>query len=186
MKGVIGSTKKRQDVRERIEEIILKYKSGITAQKIADEFKIAKSVILKLLRPHVSMRKPAPLKGRVPWNKGLNRFTDERVNKWSGERNGLWKGGVTPLNMKVRRCKQYIWWTKVIFQRDNWTCVQCKKRGGNLEADHFPKLFCEIMKSISSLEEAMFCDELWDLKNGRTLCLSCHNKTKSFKLWSNK
>ena len=186
MKGIIGSTKKRQDIREKIEEIILKYKSGTTAQKIADEFKISKSIILTLLRPHVFMRKSAPLKGRIPWNKGLNRFTDKRILKYSGEKNVNWKGGVTPLNMKVRRCKKYIWWTKAIFQRDNWTCVSCKKRGGDLEADHYPKLFCEIMKTIFSLEEATLCDELWNLNNGRTLCLSCHNKTKSFKFWSNK
>jgi len=33
---------------------------------------------------------------------------------------------------------------------------------------------------INSLEEALNCEELWNVNNGRTLCRKCHNKTKTY------
>lgn len=33
--------------------------------------------------------------------------------------------------------------------------------------------------NITTVEEAINCDELWNINNGQTLCYSCHrNKTK--------
>ena len=34
--------------------------------------------------------------------------------------------------------------------------------------------------NIKTLEEAIRCPELWDINNGRTLCNTCHNKTKRY------
>ncbi len=31
---------------------------------------------------------------------------------------------------------------------------------------------------ISSVEHAITCNDLWNIENGRTLCIKCHNKTK--------
>lgn len=52
----------------------------------------------------------------------------------------------------------------------------CNIRGGKLEADHCPKSFSEIFREnkIQSLEDALNCEELWDINNGRTLCKNCH------------
>jgi len=30
---------------------------------------------------------------------------------------------------------------------------------------------------VSVLEQALNCDKLWDINNGRTLCRKCHKKT---------
>jgi hypothetical protein len=45
------------------------------------------------------------------------------------------------------------------------------------------KMFAEIMRDnkIESLEMAMECEELWSLKNNRTLCESCHKRTDTYK-----
>jgi len=112
--------------------------------------------------------------------------TDEERRKISeglrGHKAHSWKGGITPIVQKVRHCYKYKQWRTSVFERDNYTCVFCSKRGGDLNADHHPKLFSQIMvdNEIRNLEKAMVCDELWDIKNGRTLCEPCHFETFKF------
>lgn len=111
-------------------------------------------------------------KGRIPWNKGKPHLVREK--------NPNWKGGITPLVLQIRHHFKYRQWVSDIFMRDDYTCQMCLERGGNLEADHYPKPFSIIFKEndIKTLEEALDCEEFWSINNGRTLCVSCHNKTK--------
>ena len=73
---------------------------------------------------------------------------------------------------------QKFLWIIAIFERDNYTCQECKKRGVELHAHHCIKEFAKIIRDnkITSIEEALACEELWDLKNGITLCVDCHDK----------
>ena len=163
------------------EQILKDYNDGYAILWLTRKYESHKRIIRAVLKEKgiIDFR---GRKGIRAWNKGLNQFTDERILRWSGAKNPNWKGGVTELNVKVRRCGKYIAWVKIILKRDNWTCKLCGKRGGNLEVDHCPKLFSEIMQNIKSLREAMDSKELWDINNGRTLCKPCHNTTKkSFK-----
>jgi hypothetical protein len=97
----------------------------------------------------------------------------------SGEKHYLWNGGKN-LKHRIRGCFKYRQWRSDIFTRDDFTCQICDKRGGYLEADHNPKLFSEIIKEykITTLEQSLECEELWNINNGRTLCRKCHDKTK--------
>lgn len=54
-------------------------------------------------------------------------------------------------------------WRKFIFERDNYTCLNCKQKGGKLQAHHkFPyKTHPELRFSI---------------ENGMTLCEPCHKE----------
>lgn len=106
----------------------------------------------------------------------------KRVKKLSGENQWNWKGGITSLNMQVRGCFKTRQWRSDVFQRDDYTCQHCGLRGVYLEADHYPKLFYLIMQenNIKSIEEALNCEELWNINNGRTLCRKCHDKTKIY------
>lgn len=56
-------------------------------------------------------------------------------------------------------------WRKLVFERDNWTCQECKVRGNYLEAHHIKPF-------------AYFPDLRFELSNGMTLCRPCHDKTK--------
>lgn len=175
MRWCKGSTKKRTDLRENLKEIISLYQSGITAEKIGKMKFASKRLILQLLRESgINRRIWRTPKGRIPWNK------NKRSPQTSGDKNGNWKGGITSLNQNVHHLFEYREWIRDIFKRDDFTCVKCKKRGGNIEADHYPILFSEILKKyqIKSVEEAIRCSELWNIDNGRTLCLKCHNRTK--------
>lgn len=97
-----------------------------------------------------------------------------------GERNPFWKGGVTKLSDSIRSCVKYKEWRNGVFNRDMFTCT-CGKKGGDLEAHHI-KPFSKILKEngISSIEEAIICNELWDITNGITLCIQCHKDTDTF------
>ena len=83
-----------------------------------------------------------------------------------GNLNGRWKGGITPENRRIRNSSEYKAWRKSVFERDNYTCVQCGNRG-SLHADH--------------IKEFAFHPELrLSLENGRTLCVDCHKKTSNY------
>lgn len=99
-----------------------------------------------------------------------------------GEQNGNWKGGITPLNNKIRHLIEYDLWRKTIQRRDNFTCQLCNNGCNVLNVDHYPKTFASIIKdnNSSSLEEAINCDELWDMNNARTLCIDCHKNTTTY------
>ena len=75
--------------------------------------------------------------------------------------------------------EKYKKWRNDIFERDDFTCQECKKRGGDLEAHHVED-FSKVIKknNIETVEQALGCNELWKINNGQTLCQECHNKTK--------
>ena len=112
---------------------------GFLGKKHSNETKI--KIILKL-RGQIKGYKFS--KGNIPWN---------------------WKGGVTPLNEKIRHSLEMNQWRRAVFERDNYTCQFCKARNGNgkkiiLNADH--------IKPFSKFPELRF-----DVNNGRTLCFEC-------------
>src|ERR1035437_1989974 len=83
-----------------------------------------------------------------------------------GEKSPHWKGGVTPINHKLRTSPEYADWRTQVFVRDNYTCVECGSRGVSLHADH--------IKQFAYYPELRLV-----IENGRTLCVPCHRKTDS-------
>ena len=99
-----------------------------------------------------------------------------------GKNNPNWKGGITALVFRIRHSLEYNQWRIAIFIRDNYTCQKCGEKGGKLNVDHYPKTFAQLLKenNIKSLEDALFCNILWDIKKNRTLCIGCHKKTPTY------
>jgi 5-methylcytosine-specific restriction endonuclease McrA len=94
--------------------------------------------------------------GRIPWNKG------KKCPQLSGENNSSWRGGITSFN-KIERNKFRDTVMKSVFERDNYTCQICGKRGVELHIDH--------IRPWSEYIELRF-----DINNCRTLCRECHYK----------
>jgi len=98
-----------------------------------------------------------------------------------GSKSYLWKGGISPLHKQIRLCFESRQWRSDVFTRDNFTCQMCGKRGYKLNAHHL-KPFNKIVEEykIKSIQEALNCDELWNINNGQTLCHNCHKKTNTY------
>ena len=134
---------------------------------------------------------------RISWNKGTKGIMKKnntsfkkghkkgirfgRDKNYSGEKHWNWKGGITPVIMKIRLSKLMKQWRKKVFKRDNYVCQKCGIKGGKLQAHHKIS-FSKIIKlyGIDSLSSAKKCDLLWNVNNGVTLCKKCHKKTKSY------
>ena len=100
----------------------------------------------KLTKEHIEKIKTFK-PGNVPWNKGL--------------------GTVSSENEKARKTKQARDWRTAVFERDDYTCVWCGKRGGRLNADHIKQF-------------AYYPELRYELGNGRTLCIGCHKTTETY------
>lgn len=98
-----------------------------------------------------------------------------RGAKVRGQLHPGWKGGVSKLNLSIRRMTEYRRWAGAVAQRDG-KCVDCGSTH-NLEADHVEGL-AELMErhGVKSREDARACAALWDVANGRLLCEPCHYK----------
>lgn len=79
----------------------------------------------------------------------------------------FWKGGLTKQNQIIRESAEYGIWRRAVYERDGYTCVECKIRGGKLNADHIKPF-------------ALFPEFRFELSNGRTLCVPCHRKTDTW------
>lgn len=89
-----------------------------------------------------------------------------------GKDSHLWKGGVTSLHNQIRKSAEYRAWRRMVYERDNYTCVECGKRSKRgkritLNADH--------IKPFSLYPELRF-----EVANGRTLCVLCHKRTETY------
>ena len=99
-------------------------------------------------------------KDKPSWNKGKKGYL-------SGEKHYNWKGGITPINFKIRQSLEYKLWREAVFLRDKFTCIWCGQVGGKLNADHIKPF-------------ALFPELRFSIDNGRTLCVSCHRTTETF------
>lgn len=90
-----------------------------------------------------------------------------RLKARRGKNNHMWRGGVWGENDRIRHSPQLKDWRMAVFERDDYTCQLCGKRGGELHADH--------IKSFSEFSELRF-----EVSNGRTLCVPCHRKTDTY------
>ena len=131
--------------------------------------------------PFVKGHKLGFKKGNTPWCKGIKgiiKRSDEskinyrnsklgKNNPMFGKHPANWKGGTRKEYAIIRDSDCYKVWRRKVFERDNWTCVFCNKRGGDIETDH--------IKPFAYFPELRF-----EISNGRTLCKKCHQNTDTY------
>lgn len=91
------------------------------------------------------------------YHAGVN--LEGEIQIWSGNSTPPWKR----TKDQQRRTSDYKNWRSSVFERDNYTCQVCGKRGGTLNAHH--------IKSFKSFPKLRT-----ELRNGVTLCVKCHRK----------
>lgn len=103
------------------------------------------------------------------------------VGKLVGNKSPFWKGGENSISSRVRKLFMYRQWREGVFKRDEYTCVLCARVGGTLNADHIiPFRHILLEETIRDIQMAIKCDKLWDISNGRTLCVDCHRQTPTW------
>lgn len=193
--------------KDKYQDIIDIYLSGKSMPETAKYFNVSESTILNILKRCNIARRTVKEGNSLKWKNDdfRNNQIEKRKNKpsgalgktWkvdkiikrpnnSGENNHFWKGGKTKLSLQIRNSVEYSFWRKQIFERDNYTCQICgrkNKKGDKviIEVDHiypFSKILDDF--DITSIEEAISCEKIWDIENGRTLCRECHKKTETW------
>lgn len=106
-------------------------------------------------------------KGKIISQEQRKKLSEAGRGKRIGPLNHMWKGGISPINTRIRNSAESRDWRSKVFKRDDFTCQQCGERGGKINADHI-KPFC------------LFPELRFDINNGRTLCESCHKKTPTW------
>ena len=113
----------------------------------------------------------AKMKGRELTPEHRVKIIRSLVNTWLNPKRGAehpnWKGGISPINARIRQGKEHQLWVRSVKERDNYTCVLCGHYSLSNHADH--------IKSFSAYPELRT-----SIENGRTLCIDCHRKTDNF------
>lgn len=102
---------------------------------------------------------------RKPLMSIVTRLKLSEANK--GVKSWRWKGGLTSINKAIRNGLEFKLWRESVFARDNWTCQDCKERGGELHPHHIKPF-------------ALFPELRFAIDNGLTLCKECHKKTETY------
>jgi len=129
-----------------------------------------------------------PMFGKISPNRGKKISKEIMEKRLKNRKYGIgknsthWKGGVTKIDVKCRKMKEYINWRNKVFQRDNYTCQFCNRSKCYVTAHHIIS-FSKLIKKykIKNIIDARNCKELWNVKNGVTLCEKCHSLTDNYK-----
>jgi len=112
---------------------------------------------------------------RVVCNKGHNlqvsfdKFKNQKVRCYvcyrennRGENHPNWNRQLSDEErLKNRDTTENREWRKLIFEKDNYTCQKCNKKGGTINAHH--------IENYSTVKEKRF-----EVSNGITFCEECH------------
>jgi 5-methylcytosine-specific restriction endonuclease McrA len=86
---------------------------------------------------------------------------------WQKERKGPTRRTYAKRNRTKHGSVEQREWRQLIFERDDFTCQFCGARGGRLQADHI-------------LPFSTHPRLRYELSNGRTLCVPCHQTTPTY------
>jgi hypothetical protein len=90
----------------------------------------------------------------------------------------------TLLKLKIRNTTKYLNWRLSILKRDNFKCKICHtsvKYNKSLRLEvHHAKIFNDIC-NVSTVEQALACEELWHLNNGFSICYKCHKDVEQLR-----
>jgi hypothetical protein len=94
----------------------------------------------------------------------------------------------TPLlKLKIRNTTKYLNWRIAVLKRDGFRCKICHtsvKDNKSLRLEvHHAKTFNDICNEnyVSTVEQALGCEELWSMNNGFSICYTCHKDVEKLR-----
>ena len=177
----------------------IKRRSHSEATEIAGKFKKKNLIIKKCLVCNFSFSSYASQKrkycSRKCYDENRNRSWEISEDKRRyGKLSSNYIDGRTDLNTLIRELAKYETWRKKVFERDNYTCQECFKRGGNLEAHHKKAFRIILGEFLSYYSQFSFFEDktilirlseswkdFWNVDNGITYCRLCHGKNDKYR-----
>jgi len=193
----IHKKQSKEHIAKRVEKLIGQKRTVEQKQRMVDShkgYKMPESQKQRLRELQIGTKQSAEtVEKRVAKLRGRKRTIEQRKRislskigmaiPWlTGKNNPNWRGGISKIDRLCRRMREYYKWRSDVFTRDNWTCQTCGITGVYVTAHHkigFSKIIKE--NGIKNQEDARKCKELWDTKNGVTLCEECHKLTDNYK-----
>ena len=146
---------------------------GLSTIKIASELRVSPGTVSRWLKRFEIPRreKGGSLKGQTMSLASREKMRKSKKGKYLGANNPNWKGAKISAEIRDRRSYQAKIWRAACLNRDGHTCTAC----GSIEKLH--------VHHILAYKE--YPDRRWDLHNGKTLCVFCHEKVhkRTFPNW---
>lgn len=155
-----------------INGMIKLFKNGVSLDSIGKEFNIDRVTVIRILKEHYPHYSPRKNNGLKIAHDTIHKkcISGEWQKSVSARAQGIpidqWKKFVTQESEFFYKSKEWKELRDQIFQRDNFTCQLCFKRGSK-------KINAHHIKKRSNFKELSL-----DSKNLITLCVDCHDKTK--------
>lgn len=120
-------------------------------------------------------------------NNGKPWHSTETINKIQNKRKLFYDklGRKTNLSDRLKKTEKYKLWRKSVFERDNYTCQECGKKGVYLQAHHIFSKSKLIELNNNDYDKCIKDEKMWEVSNGLTLCKICHKKTESYGVFRN-
>jgi hypothetical protein len=100
-------------------------------------------------------------------SKETRKKMSENHADFKGEKGTNWKGGMGTKRHRAMGQAKYILWRSQVFERDTYTCQNCKRSGIYIMAHH--------IKSWAKYPQLRYT-----ISNGLTLCKICHAKQDKY------
>lgn len=101
-------------------------------------------------------------KGTTMSAESRRKMSAAKRGKYTGSSNSNWKGAQIPDEVRQRRSYDTKIWREACLKRDDFKCTLC----GSAEKLHVHHI----------LEFADYPERRWDINNGKTVCVFCHEK----------
>lgn len=145
----MGSKRSEESKKAQSERMKADYASGKRIHPMQGK-KFSDESRLKMKLSHLG--KPSPSNGK------------KKPVTVCGENHWNWKGGKSSYKHFLRNSLDWKLWREFIFRRDKYVCQECGAVGVYIEPHH--------ILPIRSIQNNIF-----DTRNGITLCRPCHRKT---------
>lgn len=155
-----------------------------TAQEIADEVGCAASCVFSYLKKYnISSRtigESLSIRGSMLGEK--NTMFGRR-----GKAAPAWQGGISTLQKTIRRSYKFVKWHRDVYKKNGKVCCMCGDSGGPFQIDHIKPFSVLIVENnLKDIEDANSCELLFDINNGRVMCIPCHKKTDTYGMGTKK
>jgi len=168
-KGSVGIFLGKKHNKNTIKKLSDSHKGYIMPESQKEKIKIARKK--QIMKPLSQKTKNKISEKRMGMR--ATKDTREKISKSNSvEKHWNWKGGVTPLNKRIRSSSLFKIWRETVFLRDNFkcqnkNCTYCNNKIGVFLHPHH-------IKSFSEFPELRF-----DINNGITYCREFHINSKT-------